>query len=178
MPRDAADIEEHAPRDLLKGTLGLTMALDELHARRLSTVITVFEKALDRVELVFQAVEGGSSQPGVTTPGSLSPRQTRRLHEVVQGIRQRLEYAVNRFSLQLQKPEPKQVLAAELSSLWVVLENAMPKRMKGYGKEFDPTDKGDWEDLIRSLLDDVERARKIVLDVDPQAGPQKGSFVR
>jgi hypothetical protein len=40
------------------------------------------------------------------------------------------------------------VLAAELSNLWVVLENAMPKRMKGYGKEFDPTDKGDWEHLI------------------------------
>ena len=96
----------------------------------------------------------------------------------MRGIRKRLKHAVGRFSLQLQKPEPKQVLAAELSSLWVVLENAMPKRMKGYGKEFDPTDKGDWEDLIRSLLDDVERARRIVLDVDPQAGPQKGSFVR
>ena len=54
----------------------------------------------------------------------------------------------------------------------------MPKRMKGYGKEFDPTDKGDWEDLIRSLLNDVEQARRIVLDVDPQAGPQNGSLVR
>jgi hypothetical protein len=146
------------------------MALDEVHARRLSTVITVFQKALDRVELVFQAVEGGSGQPGATTPGTLSPGQAQRLREVVQGIRQRLEYAVKRFSLQLQKPEPKQVLAAELSSLWVMLENAKPERMKGYGTEFEVTDKEDWENLIRSLLDDVERARGIVLGGDPEAG--------
>ena len=132
------------------------MSLDELHARRLATVITVFERALDRMELVMRALEsGGSGQPGVPMPGSLSPRQVQRLREAVRGIRKRLEFAVKRFSLQLQEPEPKQVLAAELSSLWVVLENAMPKRMKGYGKEFDPTDKGDWEDLIRSLLNGV-----------------------
>ena len=96
----------------------------------------------------------------------------------MQGIRKRLEHAVGRFSLQLRKPEPRQVLAAELSSLWVVLENARPKRLAGYGKEFDPVDKTAWENLIRGLLDDVERVRQIVLNVDPGAESRNKPIVR
>lgn len=155
------------------------MALDQLYACRLATVVTVFERALDRMELVMRALEGGGSgQPGAPASGSLSPGQVQQLRAVVQGIRRRLEYAVRRFSLQLQKAEPKQVLAAELSSLWVVLENARPKRMKGYGKEFDPTEKADWESLIRNLLDDVERAREIVLNVNGEAESRNRPLVR
>jgi hypothetical protein len=78
------------------------MALDGLHARRLATVITVFERALDRLELVLQPLEGGSRQPGVVTSGHFSPGQVQRLREAVQGTRQQLEYAVPRFPLQLQ----------------------------------------------------------------------------
>ena len=54
----------------------------------------------------------------------------------------------------------------------------MPKRMKGYGKAFDPTDREEWESLIRSLLDDVERAREIVLGVDLRQGPETGLSLR
>lgn len=31
--------------------------------------------------------------------------------------------------------------------------------MKGYGREFDPTDKADWEALIQNLLNDVDQIR-------------------
>lgn len=150
------------------------MALDELHARRLATVITVFEKALDRTEFVLQAVEGGNDRPGAPASGSLSPRQTQRLREMIKVIRQRLADAVGRFALELDKPEPRQVLAAELSSLWVVLENAKPDRLKGYGTEFEVSDEEDWSRLIQSLLDDVEEAREIVLEVDPEVRTAAG----
>ena len=33
------------------------MALDELHARRLATVASIFESALDRMELVLKSLE-------------------------------------------------------------------------------------------------------------------------
>jgi len=43
------------------------MALDELHARRLATVASVFESALDRVELVLKSLESsyGDGAPPV-----------------------------------------------------------------------------------------------------------------
>ena len=55
------------------------------------------------------------------------------------------------------------MLIAELSTLWVVLENARPERMKGYGVEFAPEDRAEWEDLITALMNDVEQVRGIVL---------------
>ena len=36
------------------------MALDELHARRLATVASVFESALDRMELVLKSLESAT----------------------------------------------------------------------------------------------------------------------
>lgn len=59
--------------------------------------------------------------------------------------------------------EPKQMLAAELSTLWVVLENARPERMKGHGREFAPKYRIDWENLIQALMLEVEPIRGIVL---------------
>jgi len=78
-------------------------------------------------------------------------------------IRTRLQEGLAQFSVQLHKPEPKQMLAAELSTLWVVLENARPERMKGYGREFSPHDGAAWENLIRALMHEIEGIRAIVL---------------
>jgi hypothetical protein len=55
------------------------------------------------------------------------------------------------------------MLIAELSTLWVILENARPDRMKGYGREFTPQDKAEWEKLIRALMDETELIRGTVL---------------
>ncbi len=110
------------------------MALDELHARRLATVASVFETALDRMELALKSMEsadGGDSSP-------IQAEHIRRARDTMRAIRTRLSASLNRFSIQPRKPEPRQIIAAELSTLWVVLENARPERMKGYGKEFSP----------------------------------------
>ncbi len=83
--------------------------------------------------------------------------------EKMRTIRTRLAASLNRFSIQLRKPEPRQILAAELSTLWVVLENARPEKMKGYGREFSPADKADWKSLVEALLQDVQEFRSLAL---------------
>ena len=84
----------------------------------------------------------------------------------MEGLRERLRQAVERFAIQRTKPDPHQVLAAELSALWVTLENAMPKRMRGYGRELAPEDKIDWERIVHGFLRDVDRIRRTVLKRD------------
>ncbi len=119
------------------------------------------EGALDRMELVLRGIEDHNDSS--STGSSLSAEQVRQLREGMENLRERLRQAVERFTLRRMKPEPRQVLAAELSVIWVTLENAMPKRMKGYGREFAPDDKSDWERLVHGLLRDVDQIQKIAL---------------
>jgi hypothetical protein len=135
------------------------MALDELHARRLATVVSVVEGALDRMELVLRSLE---NRRGVDS-SHLTEGQIRQARDKMESLRHRVNEALERFAVRLHKPEPKQVLAAELSTLWVVLENARPERMKGYGRKFTPADRAAWENLIQELLHDLEQVRCVVL---------------
>jgi hypothetical protein len=135
------------------------MALDELHARRLSTVVTVTEDALARIEIAIEQA-GKSKHP----TRHLAPARIQALRQKIASMRRALEKAVERFDLRLSKPEPQQVLAAELSALWVVLENARPKRLKGYGREWDPHEKADWEKTVENLLHAVEELRAMALN--------------
>jgi hypothetical protein len=138
------------------------MALDELHARRLATVVSLVEDAAERIEMTLQAVEAhGSKAPEAS---DLSPAQIRQIRHELESVRKHLAEVGARFSVRRQKPEPRQVLAAELSSLWVILENALPDRLKGYGREFAAQDRSDWDRQVRALLQDTERIRRIVLD--------------
>jgi len=89
--------------------------------------------------------------------------------EKMRTIRTRLSASLSRFSIKLRKPEPRQILAAELSTLWVVLENARPERMKGYGREFSPADKADWENLIEGLMADIKEIRRILVKREVKA---------
>ena len=132
------------------------MALDELHARRLVTVISVFESALDRLGLLLKSLETGSRDD----PPDINPEQIHRVREKMSAVRARLAESAKRFSIQVRKPSPKQVVAAELSRLWVVLENARPERMKGYGREFSPEDKAGWDKMIEGLMSDIREIRR------------------
>jgi len=137
------------------------MALDELHARRLATIGNLFDAALNRMDLVLRSAD--QSRDGGEAP-HLSAEQTRFVRDKIAAIRSRLHAGLRHFSVRLQKPEPKQMLVAELSTLWVVLENASPKRMTGYGREFSHQDKADWEKLIQTLLQETELIRREVLN--------------
>ena len=136
------------------------MPLDELHARRLATVGNLFDAALDRMELVLRSAQGS---PDGGEASRLSAEQARFIRDRMAAIRGRLHEGLRRFSVRLQKPEPKQMLIAELSTLWVILENARPDRMKGYGLRFAPEDKAEWESLVQALLQETELIRGTVL---------------
>jgi hypothetical protein len=136
------------------------MALDELHARRLATVGKMFDAALDRMEQVLRSVEESTDSGEAPR---LSAEQARFIRDRMAAIRIRLQEGFQHFAIRLQKPEPKQMLIAELSTLWVILENARPERMKGYGREFAPPDKAEWENLIQALLHETELIRGTVL---------------
>jgi len=138
------------------------MALDELHARRLATVISVFEGALDRLDMLLETLETGSGDERT----EIRPEQIRGAREKMAAVRKRLAMSTKRFSIQVRKPGPRQVVAAELSRLWVVLENARPERMKGYGREFSPEDKTDWDKMIEGLMSDIKEMSRILAKKD------------
>jgi len=163
------------------------MPLDELHARRLATVANIVESALGRLELLFRSLEGSSrartahdelESPSAGAVGlGITPAQIQQAREQSENLRHRLRKALERFSVRPSKPEPRQILAAELATLWVVLENARPGRMKGYGKKFAPADQAAWEEMIEGLLRDLEKIRTIALaderSIRPSERPQK-----
>ncbi|MFZ0962333.1 MAG: hypothetical protein WAO35_15655 [Terriglobia bacterium] len=136
------------------------MALDELHARRLATIGKMFDAALDRMEQVLRAVEETTDSGD---PRRLSAEDAQFIRDKMAAIRSRLHEGLQHFSVRLQKPEPKQMLIAELSTLWVILENARPARMKGYGRVFAPQDKAEWETLMQALMRETESIRSTVL---------------
>ena len=136
------------------------MALDELHARRLATVGNLFDAALDRMEQVLHSVEENTD---AREASRISAEQVQFIREKMTAIRSRLHEGLRHFSIRLQKPEPKQILIAELSTLWVILENAHPERMKGYGREFAAQDKVEWENLVRDLTRETELIRGTIL---------------
>jgi len=142
------------------------MALDELHTRRLATVSNLFDAALDRMEVVLRTAERSVAEG---EPLPLSLEQTRVLRDRMAAIRTRLHESLEHFSVRVQRPEPKQMLVAELSALWVILENSRPERMTGFGVEFDPGDKLDWENLVEALLYETDLMRSTVLRAREEA---------
>ena len=78
------------------------MALDELHARRLATVVSVAEDALARIELTLDRSGHGG--------GRLAPARVQALRQKIASMRRVLERAVERFGIRPVRPEPRQVL--------------------------------------------------------------------
>jgi hypothetical protein len=132
------------------------MPLDELHERRLTTLMNVFDDALDRIELMLATARAGRAVDAEPPP---TDSEVSEIHAAAKDARRRLEAAVVRFGVKRVRPSWRQKIAAELSTLWVVLENAMPKRMRGYGRDFKPQDQLDWECVVRDLLRDIDRMR-------------------
>ena len=146
--------------DAFRPSQAVHMALDELHARRLATIGNLFDAAMDRMELVLRIADESRDR---SEASPLSSEQTQFARDKIAAIRSRLHAGLSHFSIRLQKPEPKQMLIAELSTLWVILENARPERMKGYGAEFTAQDRAEWENLINALRDETELIRSTVL---------------
>lgn len=145
------------------------MALDELYTRRLATLGNLVDSALDRMELVLRSAEATSPSAGASPP---STEQVRFIRNTMKAVRSRLRDSLQYFAIRRHKPDPKQMLVAELSTLWVILENARPERMAGYGRELAHEDKAEWESLVQFLIEQTEAIRGAVLKGKEDAIPR------
>ncbi len=129
----------------------MPVALHELHQRRLKATVNLVECGLDRMDQLL--AEGGRTGIVQTVEDTLSADDREFLLERIARLRSLLHAFAQQFSLPQQPMDIRQVLNAELSSAWVMLENCRPKRMKGYGVEFDPAARVALEDSVQELIE-------------------------
>ncbi|SRR5712691_766052 len=129
------------------------MKLHELHQRRLEATVSLVEDGLERMERLL--TEGGQDRIVRAVEGTISADERASLRESVQKLREALHLLAERFSLERRPLDIRQVLNAELSSAWVMLENCRAKRMKGYGVEFEPQVSAALEESVEQLLAQV-----------------------
>lgn len=133
------------------------MKLDDRHQRRLEATVQLLEESVARCRRWLGGTDEGILRVVHT---SLDPAERERLL----GELDRFHAALHRFAAQFQL-EPRamnlaQLLNAEFSTAWVMLENCRPKRMKGYGVVFDPGSAAKLDGEVEELLDRVAVLRK------------------
>jgi len=131
--------------------------LHELHRRRLEVTVSLVENGLDRMErLLGDSVQGGILR---SVEDTLSPEERSALLEEIRRLRDDLDKFAEEYRLERHPLALRQVLNAELSSTWVMLENCRPKRMKGYGVDFDPGLRAALEEKVELLVTQVVALR-------------------
>lgn len=133
------------------------MKLDEHHQRRLEATVQLLEESIARCE---RWLEGSGEGIVRVVRSSIDDRERERLANELDRLRAALERFATHFELQARPVDLAQVLNAEFSTAWVMLENCRPKRMKGYGVAFDPADAAALNGGIDRLLKQVEALRK------------------
>ncbi len=136
------------------------MTLHELHRRRLEATVQLIENGLDRAERLLR--EDGQKGIVSAVENTLSNADRDSLLEKISQLRSALRNFAERFRLERHPLEIRQVLNAELSSAWVMLENCRPKRMKGYGQPFQEAARKQLEESVEELLAQVKNLRAIV----------------
>lgn len=133
------------------------MKLNEHHERRLEATVQLLEESIARCERWL----AGSGEGIVRVlRSSIDENRRRRLANALKGFRVALEGFATHFELQARPVDLAQVLNAEFSTAWVMLENCRPKRMKGYGVAFDPALAAELNHNIDRLLAEVEALRR------------------
>ncbi len=129
------------------------MELHELHRRRLEATLPLVENGLDRMERLLE----GSGEKGIAhaVESTLPEEERTILLEKIRRLRNALRTFAERFALREHQLDLRQVLNAELSSAWVMLENCRPKRMKGYGVEWEESVRAELDEHVNSLLAQV-----------------------
>jgi hypothetical protein len=133
------------------------MELHELHRGRLEATVCLIEDGLDRMERLLR--ESGRNGIVRAVEDNLSPEDRASLLEKVLQLRVELRAFAARFSLQRHALDIRQVCNAELATAWVMLEDCRPKRMKGYGVEFSPSERAELEENVEKLLARVKALR-------------------
>ena len=124
------------------------MKLHEFHARSLESTLILADEAMLHMERLLR--EDGQTGIIRRVESTLTPEFQLTLLQEVARLRSLLAQFATEFSLEPHLLDVRRVILAELSSLWVNLQDSRPDRMTGYGKIFD-------EDASRLLLVHVEK---------------------
>lgn len=135
------------------------MQLHEHHARRLEATVLLLEESVARCQRLLREGAGGILR---VVQADLEQQKRERLLRLLEAFQQELSQLVQRFELQQRPVGLVQVLNAEFSSMWVMLENCRPKRMKGYGVAFDPEVAAALDRAVDTLLTRIEALRAVV----------------
>lgn len=132
------------------------MKLNEHHQRRLEATVQLLEESISRCQRWL----AGSGEGIVrVVRASIEEKDRERLARELDHFRIELERFAAHFELQQRPVDLAQVLNAEFSTAWVMLENCRPKRMKGYGVAFDPVVSTSLNGGIDHLLKEVQALR-------------------
>ena len=147
------------------------MKIDEHHRHRLETTVQLIAESMARCEQWL-----ATSREGIVrvVRRSIEENGREQLARDLDRLRAALERFAMDFELEAQPVDLAQVLNAEFSSAWVMLENCRPQRMKGYGVAFDPKGAAALNQSIDGLLRQVEALRKEVAEASEKIGPQNG----
>ena len=131
----------------------MAFQLHEFHQRRAEATVQLLEQALDRMERLLTQQQA----PGIIKPvrNTLAEESSARLLEKLRKLREHLHEFAARFGLQNHPVDIRQLLMAELSSAWVILEDCRPKRMKGFGVSFEPDLRKALDESLDVLLREV-----------------------
>lgn len=111
------------------------MKLDELHRRRLEATVQLLEESIARCRRWL----GGTGEGIVrVVRSSIEEAERERLLREIDLLHASLHEFAEEFELEPRAVDLMQLLNAEVSTAWVMLENCRPKRMKGYGLPFEP----------------------------------------
>lgn len=124
------------------------MKLHEFHARSLESTLILADESMLHMERLLR--ENGQAGIIRRVESSLSPEKQQLLLREVAKLRRMLADFAADFSLEPHLLDVRRVILAELSSLWVHLQDSRPDRMTGYGKIFD-------EEASQRLLATVEK---------------------
>jgi len=140
--------------------------LHELHARRLEATVLLLEESVARCQRWL-----AEDTPGVlrVVRTDLDAERRNRLLELLEAFRRDLTELVEQFRLQHRPVDLAQILNAEFSSAWVMLENCRPRRMKGYGIAFDPAVAAALDSAVDRLTARVDQLRALVAGESAQA---------
>jgi len=138
------------------------MKLHEFHARSLESTLILADESVLRIRRLLR----DAGQRGIIRQitNSLSEGKRWELESNAEALHRTFANLAKEFSLEPHPLELRRVLDAELSSLWVDLQDCRPDRMKGYGQPFSPEAWQRLESTIENLLAQIEAMRLLLLE--------------
>jgi hypothetical protein len=138
------------------------MKLHEFQARGLESMLILADESLLRMRRLLRE----QGQQGIIRriTNTMSDAKRTEISKKLQVLLELFEEFAAQFSLEHHPLDLQRVVEAELSSLWVNLQDCRPDRMKGYGQPFAPDAKILLERSVEGLLAQIEDMRAILLN--------------